>query len=313
MSGENVINYDYSWEALTKPGEANRYFDWANPSLLQTVTTGFNASNAWWLAEISRLVYHENFHKDDAISFGCFEFEKIGFIDHKPTTTKAAILKVSAIDNDKNKTPCIVLAFRGSDEVEDWHLNIHTYQIPFSKKGLVHAGFKTAYLSIKKELYQYLKDNTYPLFITGHSLGAALATLATAELFKNENFDSCYTFGSPRVGNSEFVHCIDTDRIFRIVNNLDVVTLLPLDFTIIQYQHLGQPHLFKQEEGYVEGLSDDEIYEFQKQNLQDLKNYAKENIFNNNIKNIRSNIPPFLADHAPINYTTSLQKLLIHR
>jgi len=44
------------------------------------------------------------------------------------------------------------------------------------------------------------------MIVTGHSLGGAIATLAVAELIsKGIQVDNLYTFGSPRVGDSNFI------------------------------------------------------------------------------------------------------------
>jgi triacylglycerol lipase len=69
-----------------------------------------------------------------------------------------------------------------------------------------------------------LKDK--PLLITGHSLGGALATIATKRLKHKAGIAACYTFGSPRVGDEEWIANIKTP-IYRLVNAADCVTMLP--------------------------------------------------------------------------------------
>ena len=64
-----------------------------------------------------------------------------------------------------------------------------------------------------------------PLFITGHSLGGALALLATKLVARNVD-GACYTFGAPRVGNYEYFRFIKTP-VFRIVNSSDIVPRVP--------------------------------------------------------------------------------------
>ena len=69
------------------------------------------------------------------------------------------------------------------------------------------------------------------MYITDHSLGAALATVATPELENNPLFKkriaACYTFGSPRVGNSQYDKSFKAP-IYRMVNTTDIVTVIPL-------------------------------------------------------------------------------------
>lgn len=65
------------------------------------------------------------------------------------------------------------------------------------------------------------------VWFTGHSLGAALATLA-ADLHGGQ--ETLYTFGSPRVGDAEFStgHAKRVPATWRLVHNRDLVTRVPL-------------------------------------------------------------------------------------
>ena len=67
--------------------------------------------------------------------------------------------------------------------------------------------------------------NRLPLFITGHSLGGALALLATRLVAPNVD-GACYTFGAPRIGNYEYFRFIKTP-VYRIVNSTDIVPRVP--------------------------------------------------------------------------------------
>ena len=64
-----------------------------------------------------------------------------------------------------------------------------------------------------------------PLYITGHSLGGALALIATKLVAPDVN-GACYTFGAPRVGNYEYFRKIKTP-VYRVVNSADVVPRVP--------------------------------------------------------------------------------------
>jgi triacylglycerol lipase len=79
-----------------------------------------------------------------------------------------------------------------------------------------------------------LPQNT-KIVCTGHSLGAAIATIVASRL----DADELYTFGSPRVGNKAFVDEMMNDKIkhYRFVNNNDVVTTVP--FAFMGYRHNG--------------------------------------------------------------------------
>jgi predicted lipase len=76
-----------------------------------------------------------------------------------------------------------------------------------------------------------------PTIVTGHSLGAALATLFVLENDSKRKFDitTLCTFASPRVGNMEFVHLFNKLPLdsWRIVNSRDLVPRLPLYIPIV--------------------------------------------------------------------------------
>ena len=77
-----------------------------------------------------------------------------------------------------------------------------------------------------------------PLFITGHSLGGALALLAT-KLVAPDVTGACYTFGAPRVANYEYFRLLKTP-VYRIVNSSDVVPRVPPGAIMIALRALFQ-------------------------------------------------------------------------
>ena len=65
-------------------------------------------------------------------------------------------------------------------------------------------------------------------FVAGHSLGGALALMATAELANHDDPDvrdsiaACYTFGCPRAGDASFDLFVKAP-LYRITNGVDLV------------------------------------------------------------------------------------------
>lgn len=109
----------------------------------------------------------------------------------------------------------------------------------------VHDGFLADFDAINAQLVKAIKTiqagRRLPIFITGHSLGAALATLCALE-FERQKFPiaGVYTFGSPRVGNAAFCKIYDdclNDITFRIVNQNDIVPRVPP--LLNGYRHCG--------------------------------------------------------------------------
>eukprot|EP00871_Galdieria_phlegrea_P000331 jgi/Galph1/1299/GphlegSOOS_G6073.1 len=87
------------------------------------------------------------------------------------------------------------------------------------------------------------------IYMTGHSLGGALATLAAGELaFRHRDWNiHMYNFGSPRVGNAEFANQYNqlVPHSFRIVNDTDIIARIPRSHNF-EYFHVGRTVLINQ-------------------------------------------------------------------
>lgn len=130
------------------------------------------------------------------------------------------------VSNDK----FYVLVFRGTEvsSVEDIKADLKASTKQCDTGGKIHSGFDEAFAEVHIEIQNYLNSVTEekPLFITGHSLGGALATVAAKKLTFNYGIAACYTYGSPRVGDEKWISDIKTP-IYRLVNSADPVTMLP--------------------------------------------------------------------------------------
>lgn len=160
----------------------------------------------------------------EALGAGGFELK--GVLFDAATDTQGYV----AVRRSREGHPGMaVLAFRGTQQVTDWMTNLNAATTPVSSSGgetlgNVHRGFNEAFLSVHDQIDPLLEgDDELPLFITGHSLGGALATLATWYL-KGDNLAACYTFGAPRVGDTGLMDRFRTP-IYRIVNGVDPVHL----------------------------------------------------------------------------------------
>lgn len=130
-----------------------------------------------------------------------------------------------------------VLAFRGTeaDRMRDLRADVKAKQTACPTGGRLHSGFKQQYDDVAGRVEMALDDAAVrgkPLFITGHSLGGAVATIAARRLSADRRIAACYTFGSPRVGTEEWVSRIKTP-IYRIVNSADPVPTLPMSGTVV--------------------------------------------------------------------------------
>ncbi|TQV77240.1 lipase family protein [Aliikangiella marina] len=152
----------------------------------------------------------------------------------------------------------LIVSFRGTqtddfrDQIGDMLTNIQVSKDSFEngKQTIahykVHSGFQKALLSLWDDegLGNYIVDclqkhSTIKVWFTGHSLGGALATIASARLlnlgdgehFYSNRIGGLYTIGQPRVGDANFAEALSKElgenRITRMVNNNDIVTMIP--------------------------------------------------------------------------------------
>ncbi len=125
-----------------------------------------------------------------------------------------------------------ILAFRGTEpSLKDIKADIKARLVPVPHNGKVvqmHGGYFSQFNSLREDIVEKLKRDEVrglQLFITGHSLGGALAITAV-KFLASDITGACYTFGSPPVGTKTFDHDIKTP-IYRVVNHVDIVPRLP--------------------------------------------------------------------------------------
>ena len=178
------------------------------------------------MAKLSRIAYEDG---PEAKKQG----KKLGFPGHEFFEYDGA--QCHAFWNDD----MFVLAFRGTepDELSDVLADLNAIPRGAMTHGLVHSGFRGECDNIWVDVSycQHLHQNR-KLYITGHSLGAAMATIATSRFEEYTKVEQLTTFGSPRVGTRKFVKNISTPH-KRFVNNNDIVTKVPL--WLMGYKHHG--------------------------------------------------------------------------
>ncbi|MBV9996555.1 MAG: lipase family protein [Caulobacteraceae bacterium] len=144
-----------------------------------------------------------------------------------------------------NPAEFAVLAFRGTANLADWAIDLDALRmdLPGFPGVRVHSGFWKAFAVSADEIRSAV-DAAVPadlgLYITGHSLGGALAQIASAAL-ERDNLAACYTFGSPRVATRDFDRQVKCPH-YRLVNHWDLVPGVPLA-SPWGYQHSGDPRL----------------------------------------------------------------------
>lgn len=137
-----------------------------------------------------------------------------------------------------------ILVFRGTEpKLKDIKTDVNATlkTVEYSKGAVrIHQGYYAQYESLQDEISESLKCEAlqdHQLYITGHSLGGALAITAI-KFLSSDSTGACYTFGSPPVGTKEFDRDIKTP-IYRIVNHVDIVPRLPNPILVYFVRLLG--------------------------------------------------------------------------
>jgi hypothetical protein len=171
----------------------------------------------------------------------------------------------------------------------------------------VHFGFQCAlnqvWSNVNELISTYRHDHpNAEICFTGHSLGAALATLAVSR-FTGGNA-SLYTFGSPRTGNAAFCARVlqRADRgVYRFVNGADLVTHVPIEAPI--YHHVENScHLI----GLDGNLSRSDYKA--PADIRELCSLLEEFPTHADVLDLNRKPPSELVDHSPARYCMQLRK-----
>ncbi len=195
-----------------------------------------------------------------------YDISKLLKIDedfHKISSLKEGEYTIGLILNRKNINGhnIFYVVFRGTQEDVEWvqnskidqeSLDSELFKKP-DKEIFISKGFQEMYegssdeklKTIKRYLNIFMSDHSDVLcdsntkiYVCGHSLGGALATIAALHI--GSYFDSdkvkpiVYTFASPKVGNQKFAELITscTDSFYRVANTEDLVTCIPFSMVL---------------------------------------------------------------------------------
>ncbi|CAF0945268.1 unnamed protein product [Didymodactylos carnosus] len=222
---------------------------------------------------LSKILYESSDRiKEQCIDWG-FNEELIEILTYESTDVKKYLYSTEAavINHDESNT--IIIAFRGTEPMDllEWMTDVSTNFIDIDNvfndmnnnnsndnKIRVHAGFYFAlgldafdpsqpidfskvtkktpmFIQLLKYIQKFDHDgNKCNISITGHSLGAGLASLFSFVLLAygyESSISAVYTYGQPLVGNRRYAEILNNklgNRIHRWVNHSDVVTRIPV-------------------------------------------------------------------------------------
>jgi len=121
-----------------------------------------------------------------------------------------------------------VIAFQGTDDFGDWFTNLDN-DLAAPPDDRVHRGFLKAYRSVSGQIWAVLADQGVKhVWITGHSLGGAMAVLCAIDLVRDQKIDvrGVITFGQPLLLSPTFApeanHLLG-NRYMRFIHEDDIV------------------------------------------------------------------------------------------
>lgn len=157
-----------------------------------------------------------------------------------------------------------ILVFRGTQRMAEWLGNVYAVQRPYldpntgGELGMIHEGFRRIADSIIDPLavdaVQKINPNK-PCYVSGHSLGAALATLLALDIALKvpalQPQLRVYVYASPRVGNPDFVrqYAKILPNTYRITNLADLVPTMPPTKLRAEFVHVGEEWSFVSQGG----------------------------------------------------------------
>lgn len=241
-------------------------------------------------AELSRLVYcrFENTAQDKQKVLGILRGIGFGTTEFFSATATQGFLTT---DTTRHLS---VVVFRGTeaDDPTDLATDAQTWLIEWESGGRVHRGFAHALLDTWSLIQALLESVEQTLVFTGHSLGAALATLAASQ----HRPTRVYTFGSPRVGDAAFTTSLAGVDVQRYMDCCDIVCRVPPE--IWGYHHVGTVQYINRD-GVCQTNPGTEA--IQADRAQGREQYVLQYAWKIGHVAVRE-----LADHAPINYVSGL-------
>ncbi len=272
-----------------------------------------DAGNAWFCAEAAALAYKTSAFVRD---FGArFQAEGWGVQVFEEDPTQAVLLTSGS---------AAVLTFRGTRlpgfpellsqapmNLRDLLTNLSFKLVRHPKGGKVHSGFLGAFSTFwnhhGKDILRAVDGRA--LYLAGHSLGAALAVLATHEI---GNAVALYTFGCPRIGDTAFQKAFADSGIaaFRFVHGYDIVSTVPLLET--GFEHIGEMIHIDLAGSLLARMPQPTLWDSLRHNVSVFPSgfvSTTRHVFTGRLADF-PNFPlaeDALVSHAPINYTRKLR------
>lgn len=233
-----------------------KYFNQAAARPFEPATRDLSPAKAWWCAQLALLAYTREEEKvAQCLGHGGLQGKVRGsgttqyLLAHDGNgNVWVAFCGTEIVAPADFGLGLVDFAARWLESVGDWGSDLNAAPSAWSGApggAWVHNGFRQAYERVKDTLAAQLRALApRSLWLAGHSLGGALATLAAADLDAlatagvGSRVSGLYTFGSPCVGNQAFATGLAVPH-WRMVNGDDAVPKVPPEAPL-GYHHHGQ-------------------------------------------------------------------------
>lgn len=204
------------------------------------------------------------FAKKIAIFASAAYVDNISLINNYNCSIYLNQTNITVVENEGNRALVavgdeIIVSFRGTKNIQNIIQDIKFFKVKFNEtsEAWVHKGFMNAYQLLKPEIEENLQKlrNEYPdklVVFTGHSLGAAMATLAAMD----HGYAKLIIFGSPRVGEG-----IQMRNVLRLVSKGDMVDKVPPQK--LGYKHFSEKKMIIGDTAYSCGIEDEMCNSFE--------------------------------------------------
>ena len=208
-------------------------------------TAGFTLPNARAMMWFAQLAYEVDTTGGSSTASKIDRIRTLWEFQSVTTFRARAVSPVASFDTTGvfgERADAIVLSFAGTDPAV-WE-TLATDFNPRIGPDNTHVGFQAGFNAITNDVRSAVtlsQQRNKPLFIAGHSLGAALAALAARfAVSQNQAPRAVYAYGMPRTGDAAFQTAYNGalgDVTYRLVHGRDLVARVPMSF--LNYRHVG--------------------------------------------------------------------------
>ncbi len=202
-----------------------------------------NALAMMWLAQLAYETGQPDTINEIAPQWGLDITKTISrrkILQPDPSIKKTFSLDTRGIIARRNDA--VLIAFGGTDPVI-WENLATDFTFKPTKDDDIHSGFLAAFNAVSDVVAAAIDPRPKQLFLSGHSLGAALAVLAASFALKEKRVEATavYTFGMPRTGGPSFAAAYNNGplgaKTYRLVHGIDIVPRVP--FPQLGFSHVG--------------------------------------------------------------------------